>query len=55
LQGGIRNGEVIRKPDTILDEYYAARGWGRNSIPTEETLAMLGLGEVDKDIVKFRR
>ena len=55
LQGGIRDGEMIRKPDAILDEYYAARGWDRNGIPTEETLARLGLEEVAKDIAHFRR
>ena len=54
LQGGLRDGEVIRKPDTIIDEYYNARGWDRNGIPTRETLARLGLEEVDKDIAKFR-
>jgi aldehyde:ferredoxin oxidoreductase len=55
LQGGIRGGEMIRKQDAILDEYYAARGWDRNGIPTEETLARLGLEEVAKDIAHFRR
>ncbi len=55
LKGGIRDGEVIRKPDTIIDEYYDARGWDRNGIPTRETLARLGLEEVDKDIARFRR
>ena len=55
LQGGLRDGEVIRKPDTIIDEYYDARGWDRNGIPTRETLARLGLEEVDKDIARFRR
>ena len=55
LQGGLRDGEVIRKPDTIIDEYYDARAWDRNGIPTRETLARLGLEEVDKDIARFRR
>ncbi|MEE9491496.1 MAG: aldehyde ferredoxin oxidoreductase C-terminal domain-containing protein, partial [Dehalococcoidia bacterium] len=55
LKGGIRDGEVIRKPDTIIDEYYDARGWDRNGIPTRETLARLGLEKVDKDIARFRR
>ncbi|MCL4535231.1 MAG: aldehyde ferredoxin oxidoreductase family protein [Bacteroidetes bacterium] len=27
----------------MLDEYYAARGWGRNGVPTAEKLAQLGL------------
>ena len=54
LQGGARDGEVIRKPDTIIDEYYEARSWDSNGIPTAATLARLGLQEVDKDIAKFR-
>jgi aldehyde:ferredoxin oxidoreductase len=55
LQGGIRDGERIRKPDAVMDEYYAARGWDRNGIPTKETLVRLGLGEMDRDIARFRR
>ncbi len=54
LQGGLRDGEVIRKPDTIIDEYYDARGWDSNGIPTKETLNRLGLEELDRDIAKFR-
>ena len=55
LKGGMRDGEIIRKPDVIIDEYYEARGWDRNGIPTKATLKRLGLEEVDKDIAKFRR
>lgn len=55
LQGGMREGEIIRKPDVIIDEYYRARGWDENGIPTKETLKRLELQEVDKDIAKFRR
>ncbi|UCG84024.1 MAG: aldehyde ferredoxin oxidoreductase family protein [Dehalococcoidia bacterium] len=54
LKGGLRDGEIIRKPDTIIDEYYDARGWDRNGIPTAETLTRLRLQEVDRDIAKFR-
>ncbi len=54
LQGGLRDGEIIRKPDVIIDEYYGARGWDKNGIPTQETLKKLGLAEVNKDIAKFR-
>jgi aldehyde:ferredoxin oxidoreductase len=54
LQGGLRDGEVIRKPDVIIDEYYEARGWDKNGIPTQETLKKFGLAEVNKDIAKFR-
>jgi aldehyde:ferredoxin oxidoreductase len=55
LQGGMRDGEVIRKPDVIIDEHYGARGWDKNGIPTKATLQRLGLEELDKDIAKFRR
>ena len=55
LQGGLRDGEIIRKPDVIIDEYYEARGWDKNGIPTKATLKRLGLETVDKDIAKLRR
>jgi aldehyde:ferredoxin oxidoreductase len=55
LQGGLRDGEVIRKPDVIINEYYEARGWDKNGIPTKATLKRLGLEEIDKEIAKFRR
>jgi aldehyde:ferredoxin oxidoreductase len=55
LQGGLRDGELYRTPDVIIDEYYEARGWDKNGIPTKATLKRLGLEEVDKDITKFRR
>jgi len=55
LRGGVRDGEVIRKPDAIIDEYYDARGWDRNGIPTGETLVRLGLEEMEEDITRFRR
>jgi aldehyde:ferredoxin oxidoreductase len=32
--------------DVLLDEYYRARGWDDNGIPTRETLERLGLGEL---------
>ena len=55
LRGGVRDGEMIRKPDTIIDEYYDARGWDRNGIPTKETLVRLGLEEMEEAIAGFRR
>jgi aldehyde:ferredoxin oxidoreductase len=54
LKGGMRDGEMIRKPDVIIDEYYEARGWDKNGIPTKATLKRLGLETVDKDIARFR-
>ncbi len=29
--------------DVLLDEYYTARGWDKNGIPTKETLKRVGL------------
>jgi len=55
LQGGLRDGELYRKPDAIIDEYYEARGWDKNGVPTKATLKRLGLEKVEKDIAKFRR
>lgn len=55
LRGGVRDGEVIRNPDAIIDQYYDVRGWDRNGIPTREALARLGLEELDRDVAAFRR
>ncbi len=55
LRGGVRDGEVIRKPDAIIDQYYDVRGWDRNGIPTRQTLAGLGLEAMDADVSRFRR
>ena len=54
LKGGMRDGEIIRKPDTIIDEFYEEMGWDKNGIPTTETLAKFGLKEVDAEMAKFR-
>lgn len=54
LKGGVRDGEIVRKPDAIIEQYYDVRGWDRNGIPSKETLARLGLEELDRDIDKFR-
>jgi len=38
-----------------LDDYYAARGWDSNGVPTVEKLESLGLGEYEyivKDLLK---
>jgi len=32
--------------DVLLDEYYTARGWDQNGIPTKETLKRVGLEEI---------
>lgn len=41
--GGPAHGQVVRAQDALLDEYYAARGWNADGIPTAEKLRELGL------------
>lgn len=41
--------------DTMLDEYYALRGWDKEGIPTTQTLEKLDLGDVAKDLQKQRK
>jgi aldehyde:ferredoxin oxidoreductase len=43
LNAGPSTGQVVRKLDTLLDEYYAAMGYAPNGIPTHQKLAELGL------------
>ncbi|MCK4984172.1 MAG: aldehyde ferredoxin oxidoreductase C-terminal domain-containing protein, partial [Desulfobacterales bacterium] len=48
IPSGPNEGYFLTKADldVLLDEYYRARGWDDNGIPTRETLERLGLGEV---------
>ncbi|MFC2019921.1 aldehyde ferredoxin oxidoreductase family protein [Chloroflexota bacterium] len=48
--GGPADGEVVRKQDTLLDEYYSVRGWTREGIPTRQKIEELGLDYTIKDI-----
>jgi aldehyde:ferredoxin oxidoreductase len=45
LKGGASKGQKISQPDldTMLDEYYSARGWDKNGNPTPAKLQELGL------------
>jgi aldehyde:ferredoxin oxidoreductase len=42
-------GKVNRLPE-MLDDYYKARGWNEEGIPTNEKLSSLGLDDVAKDL-----
>jgi aldehyde:ferredoxin oxidoreductase len=42
LPEGPAKGKVVEL-DKMLPEFYAARGWDENGIPTQEKLAELGL------------
>ena len=50
---GPATGQVIRKLDTLLGEYYDALGYTHNGIPSVEKLTQLGLGWVVEDIERF--
>jgi aldehyde:ferredoxin oxidoreductase len=45
LKEGNSKGQYIPREDlnTMLDEYYEARGWTMDGVPTEEKLLSLGL------------
>jgi aldehyde:ferredoxin oxidoreductase len=47
---GPAEGQVLRKPDTLLDEYYRFRGWDENGVPTGDKLKELSLDEIINDI-----
>ncbi len=52
---GPATGQVIRKLDALLDEYYDAVGYSPQGIPKADKLKQLGLEWVIKDIEKFIR
>ena len=41
------------KFDTLLDMYYAKRGWDKRGIPTQTTLEKLGLADVAQQLSKY--
>jgi aldehyde:ferredoxin oxidoreductase len=43
LNAGPATGQMIRKMDTLLDEYYQALGYNERGIPTLQRLEQLGL------------
>ena len=47
---GPAEGQILRKPDGLLDEYYQLRGWDKNSIPIPEGLKESDLEEIMKGI-----
>ena len=47
---GPSEGQIVRKLDALLDEYYRLRGWDENGVPTPEKLKELGLEEIIKDV-----
>jgi aldehyde:ferredoxin oxidoreductase len=52
---GPAEGQIIRKPDVLIDEYYQARGWDENGIPASDKLKELGLEGIIKDIEEIRK
>ena len=56
-EDGPAKGAVVSEEEFQLglDDYYAARGWDSNGVPTVEKLESLGLGEyayIVKDLLK---
>jgi aldehyde:ferredoxin oxidoreductase len=49
LKDGGFKGQVFPL-DVMLDEYYDARGWGRDGLPTYEKLSQLGLIEIADEL-----
>jgi aldehyde:ferredoxin oxidoreductase len=49
---GPSTGQVVRKLDTLLDEYYAALGYAPNGVPTPQKLAELGLDFAIEDMAQ---
>jgi len=52
IKDGLSKGEMISQQelDFMLDEYYEARGWDKNGIPTPAKLHELGLEDTIKDL-----
>jgi len=52
---GPSTGEVIRKMDSLLDEYYDFMGYDKDGIPSSKKLGELGLADVASDMERFRK
>lgn len=52
IKSGPNEGHYITEEEvnTLLDEYYEARGWDSNGIPTFDTLCRAGLADVAEDL-----
>lgn len=49
---GPAEGQVYKKYNTLLDEYYQHRGWTKEGTPTPEKLRELGLENIIEDLKK---
>ncbi len=49
LNAGEATGQMIRKMDTLLDEYYEAFGYNKEGIPTSQRITELGLKKFLED------
>jgi aldehyde:ferredoxin oxidoreductase len=56
IPSGPNEGHYLTKKelDILLDEYYQARGWDENGIPTKETLERVGLSDLVEDMKELR-
>ena len=49
--GDVKGSHLTKEEfDFMLDDYYAARGWTRNGMPTKKKLIELGLEDVAKEV-----
>ncbi len=51
---GPSEGQWLKDPDGMIDEYYKARGWDQKGIPPTEKLRELGLQDYEKDLETLR-
>lgn len=53
-KAGPSEGQLLKNPVLMIDEYYKVRGWDKNGVPTEERLKEVGLEELDNDLKCLR-
>jgi aldehyde:ferredoxin oxidoreductase len=54
LKNGAFKGQVFQL-EPMLDEYYQARGWGKDGLQTSKKLENLGLNDVAKELGKLNK
>ena len=48
-KAGPAEGQMIRQPELLLDEYYQFRGWNKDGVPTRKKFLELGLARIIDD------
>ncbi len=52
---GPAEGQIVRNPELMLNQYYRARGWDEDGIPTFDKLKQLGLEDIISDMEEIRK